>query len=66
MGEAFSNIDLLTVREAAAALRVSRMTVYRHIHSGELPSVHFGRSYRIPTTAVEAYLNRPTGTFEED
>nr|WP_026820352.1 helix-turn-helix domain-containing protein [Arthrobacter castelli] len=66
MGQAFSKIELVTVREAAAALRVSRMTVYRHIHSGELPSVHFGRSYRIPATAVDAYLNRPTGTSEED
>jgi excisionase family DNA binding protein len=28
------------------------MTVYRLVHSGELPAVRFGRSYRIPESAV--------------
>ena len=33
-------------------MRVSTMTVYRLVHSGELPAVRFGRSVRIPESAV--------------
>jgi excisionase family DNA binding protein len=28
------------------------MTVYRMVHSGELPAIRFGRSFRIPESAV--------------
>ncbi|MHA7171702.1 helix-turn-helix domain-containing protein [Arthrobacter monumenti] len=52
----FQDIELLTVDEVAATLRVSKMTVYRKVHAGELPSLHFGRSFRIPARAIEAYL----------
>ncbi|WP_028935716.1 helix-turn-helix domain-containing protein [Pseudonocardia spinosispora] len=44
---------LLTVAEVAAMVRVSKMTIYRLAHAGELPSVRVGRSIRIPTHAVE-------------
>ena len=37
-------------------MRVSTMTVYRLIKSGELPAVRVGRSYRVRGTAVEQYL----------
>lgn len=47
---------LLTVAEVAEALRVSRMTVYRLVHSGELPAVRVGRSYRVPEGAASAFL----------
>lgn len=40
-------------------MRVSKMTVYRLVHSGELPAVRFGRSYRVPETAVADALQRP-------
>lgn len=46
----------LTVAEVAALMRVSRMTVYRLVHSGELTAVRVGRSYRVPEHAVYAYL----------
>jgi len=39
-------------------LRVSRMTVYRWIHAGELPAVRFGRSFRVPQQAVEAFMEQ--------
>lgn len=52
----FHGVELLTVDEVASVLRVSRMTVYRKVHSGELPSVHFGRSFRIPASAMDAYI----------
>ena len=29
-------------------MRVSKMTVYRLVHSGELPAVRVGRSFRVP------------------
>lgn len=56
VSKAFQGVELLTVEEVASVLRVSRMTVYRKVHSGELPSVHFGRSFRIPASAMDAYL----------
>ena len=40
-------------------MRVSKMTVYRLVHSGELPAVRFGRSYRVPESAVTAAMERP-------
>lgn len=48
----------LTVAEVADMVRVSRMTVYRWIHSGELPAVRFGRSFRVPQQAVEAFMEQ--------
>jgi excisionase family DNA binding protein len=52
----FSNARFLTVAEVAQVLRVSKMTVYRLVHSGEMPAVRFGRSFRVPEQAVEEYL----------
>ncbi len=49
--------SLLTVAEVASAMRVSTMTVYRLIKSGELPAVRVGRSYRVRGSAVEQYLS---------
>lgn len=49
-------IRFLKVAEVAAALRVSRMSVYRLIHSGDLEAVRFGRNFRVPEHAVNAYL----------
>lgn len=46
----------LTVAEVAELMRVSRMTVYRLVHSGELTAVRVGRSYRVPEHVVHAYL----------
>jgi excisionase family DNA binding protein len=46
----------LTVAEVAAKMRVSKMTVYRLVHSGELPAVRVGRSFRVPEQAVADYL----------
>ncbi|WP_065571463.1 helix-turn-helix domain-containing protein [Microbacterium oleivorans] len=54
-----SDVRFLTVAEVADLMRVSKMTVYRLVHSGELPAVRFGRSYRVPETAVAAALQRP-------
>ncbi len=52
----FSDVQFLTVAEVAELMRVSRMTVYRLVHAGDLPAVQFGRSYRVPESAVEEFL----------
>lgn len=52
----FSDSHFMTVAEVADVMRVSKMTVYRLVHAGELPAVRFGRSYRVPEKAVENYL----------
>lgn len=46
----------LTVAEVAEVMRVSKMTVYRLVHSGEMPAVRVGRSFRVPQDALDAYL----------
>ncbi|MDP9435124.1 MAG: helix-turn-helix domain-containing protein [Actinomycetota bacterium] len=51
-----AEVRFLTVAEVAAIMRVSKMTVYRLVHSGELTSVRVGRSFRVPERAVHAYL----------
>jgi excisionase family DNA binding protein len=52
-----AEMKFLTVAEVAAVMRVSRMTVYRLVHSGELPAVRVGRSFRVPERAVHEYLS---------
>jgi excisionase family DNA binding protein len=44
--------EVLTVREAAAILRVGRNQLYQAVARGELGAVHIGRSIRIPKTAL--------------
>jgi len=51
-----SEVRFLTVAEVAAVMRVSKMTVYRLLHSGELPGVRVGRSFRVPQDALDHYL----------
>jgi excisionase family DNA binding protein len=53
---ALSEVRFLTVAEVAAVMRVSKMTVYRLVHNGELPAVRVGRSFRVPEQAVHDYL----------
>jgi excisionase family DNA binding protein len=47
---------LLTVAEVAAGMRVSNMTVYRLIKSGELPAVRVGKGYRIRESELQRFL----------
>ena len=51
-----NQVEFLTVAEVAAMMRVSKMTVYRLVHSGELPAVRVGKSFRVPEKAVHDYL----------
>ena len=53
---ALAEVRFLTVAEVATVMRVSKMTVYRMVHAGELPAVRVGRSFRVPEKAVHDYL----------
>jgi excisionase family DNA binding protein len=48
--------EVLTVREAAAILRIGRNQLYQVIGRGELGAVRIGRSIRIPKHALLALL----------
>jgi excisionase family DNA binding protein len=51
-----AQVQFLTVAEVASMMRVSKMTVYRLVHNGELPAVRVGKSFRVPEKAVHSYL----------
>lgn len=51
-----AEVRFLTVAEVASIMRVSKMTVYRLVHGGDLPAVRVGRSFRVPEDAVHKYL----------
>ena len=51
-----AEVRFLTVAEVAELMRVSKMTVYRLVHSGELTAVRVGRSFRVPEHVVHTYL----------
>ena len=59
MGRAspFLGQRLLTVAEVARTMRVSNMTVYRLIKSGQLAAVRVGKNYRIRESDVDRYLS---------
>ncbi|MBF4163856.1 helix-turn-helix domain-containing protein [Nocardioides acrostichi] len=53
-----ADATFLTVAEVAQIMRVSKMTVYRLVHGGELPAVRVGRSFRVREDAVDEYLRK--------
>ena len=54
--EPFTEARLLTVNEVADLLRVSRMTVYRLIKTGEMSAFRVGRGYRLREEDIDSYL----------
>jgi excisionase family DNA binding protein len=57
MAAELDDVRFLTVAEVAEMMRVSKMTVYRLVHSGELPAIRFGRSFRVPESAVASAVS---------
>jgi len=47
----------LTIFEVAAVMRVSKRTVYRLVHAGDLEAVKVGGSFRIPDHAVRPWAS---------
>ena len=62
-GTGLEDVSFLTVAEVAGLMRVSKMTVYRMVHAGELTAVRVGRSFRVSARAVREYL---ADTVESD
>ncbi|HLI14478.1 MAG TPA: helix-turn-helix domain-containing protein [Acidimicrobiales bacterium] len=52
----YTKSQFMTVAEVARVLRVSNMTVYRLISSGQLAAVRVGKSYRLREEDVDRYL----------
>jgi excisionase family DNA binding protein len=47
---------LLTISEAAAALRISRSSIYRLFDSGELAWVQIGASRRVTSAEIHRFI----------
>ena len=58
MSSSLSEVKFLTVAEVATMMRVSKMTVYRLVHGGELPALRVGRSFRVTEDDVQEYLRK--------
>lgn len=65
MGDGFGE-PLLTVAEVAGIMRVSNMTVYRLIKSGQLGAIRVGKNYRIRRSDVHRYLSERSVNFIEE
>jgi len=48
-----TNIEMLTVKEAAEMLRVNVKTIHKLLASGDLPHLRLGRVIRIPSQALQ-------------
>jgi excisionase family DNA binding protein len=57
-GDGDAVVLLLSVPEAARALRLGRSKTYQLIAAGDLEVVHIGRCCRVPVESVEAYVER--------
>jgi excisionase family DNA binding protein len=56
---------LLTVGEVAQLMRVSNMTVYRLIKSGQMAAIRVGKNYRIRRRDIDRYLTERAVHVEE-
>lgn len=56
----------MTVTEVAELMRVSKMTVYRLIHGGEIPAIRVGKSFRVPEVAVRQLIDAQMSQWSDD
>lgn len=54
------DVRLLRIAEVAELLRISRTKVYQLIATGEIPSLHVGRSRRVPLRALADWIEEQT------
>ncbi len=47
---------LVTIRQASTMLSISRSSIYLLIESGQLISIHIGRSVRLPVDQLEQFI----------
>ena len=48
--------NFLTVQEVSELLRLSVLTIYKYIKSGELEALEFGGHYRIGKTSLSNFI----------
>ena len=55
-GKGEGGLDLLSITEVCQELGMGKSWVYRHIHSGQIPSVKLGRNIKVRREDLEGYL----------
>lgn len=48
--------DILTVEELMEVLKIGKNTAYRLLNTGQIKSIKFGRTHRIPKSNVLDYI----------
>ena len=56
---------LVTIKEAAQRLSLSKSKVYRMTLDGELESIHIGRAVRVPEKAIDNLINKQRPGFPD-
>ncbi|WP_049650803.1 helix-turn-helix domain-containing protein [Kitasatospora sp. MY 5-36] len=51
------DIRLLTIADATALLRLTKLTVYRLVHSDDLSAIRTGNAWYVPRDAALDYLH---------
>ena len=55
-GDGGGGLDLLSIMDVCQELGMGKSWVYRHIQSGEIPSVKLGRNIKVRREELEGYL----------
>ena len=50
--------DFLTVAEVSELLRLSVLTLYKYIKSGDLKAIEFGGHYRIYKSSLDTFIEK--------
>lgn len=55
--------DVLTINDLREVLNIGRNAAYDLLTNGDIPAFRIGRNWKIPKSAVIAYLNRWQTSF---
>ncbi len=58
--------EILTVREVAECLKLSRTTIWRWCHEGKLQAFKVGRGWRIHRSELEKIVGQKLGAMEDN
>jgi excisionase family DNA binding protein len=56
---------LLKIEDAARVLSLGRSKTYQLVMEGQIPSIHIGRSRRIPAAALERWIDEQAQAAED-
>lgn len=51
-------MNLLTIKEVAAMLRITRMSLHKYTIDGALPTIKFGKNVRYKLEDVESFIQK--------